>query len=82
MLRMHRMATELSSIDDLPFEALAQEAPKLRERLGRLRRSLARFFVGRERVIDLMMVAAVAQEPLLLVGPPGTAKSELVIKFK
>jgi MoxR-like ATPase len=82
MLRMHRMATELSSIDDLPFEALAQEAPKLRERLGRLRRSLARFFVGRERVIDLMMVAAVAQEPLLLVGDPGTAKSELVTKFR
>src|SRR5215467_2282176 len=29
-----------------------------------------------------MCVAAVAQEPLLLVGPPGTAKSELVVKFK
>src|SRR5262249_8629690 len=27
-------------------------------------------------------VAAVAQEPLLLVGPPGTAKSDLVLKFK
>ncbi len=29
-----------------------------------------------------MMVAAVAQEPLLLVGPPGTAKSDLVLKFR
>ena len=29
-----------------------------------------------------MCVAAVAQEPLLLVGPPGTAKSDLVLKFK
>ena len=29
-----------------------------------------------------MFVAAVAQEPLLLVGPPGTAKSDLVLKFK
>jgi MoxR-like ATPase len=28
------------------------------------------------------VVAAVAQEPLLLVGPPGTAKSDLVLKFK
>ncbi|MFO0931048.1 MAG: AAA family ATPase, partial [Gemmataceae bacterium] len=27
-------------------------------------------------------VAAIAQEPLLLVGPPGTAKSDLVLKFK
>ena len=29
-----------------------------------------------------MTVAAVAQEPLLLVGPPGTAKSDLVLKFR
>jgi MoxR-like ATPase len=29
-----------------------------------------------------MLVAAIAQEPLLLVGPPGTAKSDLVLKFK
>src|SRR3954451_5012525 len=29
-----------------------------------------------------MVVAATAQEPLLLVGPPGTAKSDLVLKFK
>src|SRR3954467_12554207 len=29
-----------------------------------------------------MLVAAVAQEPLLIVGPPGTAKSDLVLKFK
>ena len=27
-------------------------------------------------------MAAIAQEPLLLVGPPGTAKSDLVLKFK
>jgi MoxR-like ATPase len=29
-----------------------------------------------------MVVAAMAQEPLLLVGPPGTAKSDLILKFK
>ena len=29
-----------------------------------------------------MTISAVAQEPLLLVGPPGTAKSDLVLKFK
>src|SRR6266705_4580825 len=44
--------------------------------------SLGRFFVAKQPLIDLMTVAAVAQEPLLLVGPPGTAKSDLVIKFK
>src|SRR5262247_3731116 len=29
-----------------------------------------------------MVVASIAQEPLLLVGPPGTAKSDLVLKYK
>src|SRR5436305_12538274 len=32
--------------------------------------------------MSLLAVAAIAQEPLLLVGPPGTAKSDLVLKFK
>src|ERR1700726_4878299 len=45
-------------------------------------KSLGRFFVNKQDLIDLMLVAAVAQEPLLLVGPPGTAKSDLVLKFK
>jgi hypothetical protein len=70
----------------LPEEAtltdLQAEAEELRRRLNRFRTSLHRFFVKKEEIIDLMLVAAVAQEPLLLVGPPGTAKSDLVLKFK
>jgi MoxR-like ATPase len=61
---------------------LQAEAEELRRRLNRFRTSLHRFFVKKEEIIDLMLVAAVAQEPLLLVGPPGTAKSDLVLKFK
>lgn len=34
--------------------------------------------VGRETVADLMLLAAVAREHLLLIGPPGTAKSAIV----
>ncbi len=70
------------SVEDLDFATLEREAGGIRERLNRFRRALSRFFVGRERVIDLMTVAAIAQEPLLLVGDPGTAKSELVTKFR
>ena len=66
----------------LSFDELARQASGLRERINRFRVALGRFFVAKQPLIDLMCVAAVAQEPLLLVGPPGTAKSDLVIKFK
>ena len=68
--------------EEWKFEDLQDEAEELRKRLNRFRTSLGRFFVEKQDLIDLMLVAAVAQEPLLLVGPPGTAKSDLVLKFK
>src|SRR5438270_8461551 len=68
--------------DDLTLADLQEQADEVRTRLNRFRTSLGRFFVAKQDVIDLMTVAAVAQEPLLIVGPPGTAKSDLVLKFK
>lgn len=67
---------------ELPFEQLAAEAAAIRGRIDRFRAALGRWFVGKQALVDLMVVAAVAQEPILLVGPPGTAKSDLVLKFK
>ena len=64
------------------YEALAAEAESLRTKINHFRTALGRFFVAKQELIDLMVVAAVAQEPLLLVGPPGTAKSDMVLKFK
>jgi MoxR-like ATPase len=68
--------------EDLSLADLQAEAENLRKRINRFRESLGRFFVNKQEIIDLMCVAAVAQEPLLLIGPPGTAKSDLVVKFK
>jgi MoxR-like ATPase len=68
--------------EQLTLEQLQPEAEEIRARINRFRVSLGRFFVQKQPLIDLMCVAAVAQEPLLLVGPPGTAKSDLVLKFK
>jgi MoxR-like ATPase len=73
---------EADRVADIPFEKLAEEAPAVRERLNHFRTALGRFFVDKQNLIDLMVIAAVAQEPLLLVGPPGTAKSDLVVKFR
>jgi MoxR-like ATPase len=68
--------------EDYTLEQLQDEAETLRGRLNHFRKSLGRFFVEKQELIDLMLVAAIAGEPLLLVGPPGTAKSDLVLKFK
>ncbi len=38
-------------------------------------------FVGRDEVIELIALAAVAGEHLFLFGPPGTAKSALIRQF-
>src|SRR5713226_10371463 len=75
-------ATTKQPREDWTLEELQDEAEDLRGRINRFRKSLGRFFVKKQDLIDLMLVAAIAQEPLLLVGPPGTAKSDLVLKFK
>src|SRR5437868_14150921 len=76
------MVSRTVSADDLTLADLQEQADELRTRLNRFRTSLGRFFVAKQEVIDLMTVAAIAQEPLLIVGPPGTAKRDLVLKFK
>gem|GEM_PF-834199 len=38
-------------------------------------------FVAKDELIELLMTCAIAQEHLLIVGPPGTAKSELIKRF-
>src|SRR3954470_13387677 len=79
---MAKSDTPVLPREDWAFDELQAEAEELRTRLNRFRTSLSRFFVQKQGLIDLMLVAAVAQEPLLIVGPPGTAKSDLVLKFK
>ena len=73
---------EIDGVEQLDFETLAGRAHELRERINRFRVALGHYFVSRQPIIDLMTVCAVAQEPLLLVGVPGTAKSDLVTKFR
>ena len=52
-----------------------------RKRIDRFRLSLGRHIVDKQELIDLLIIGAIAQEPVLLVGPPGTAKSDLVLKL-
>jgi len=55
--------------------------PTVQDALMRLReaiRSATRHLVEREQLAELMVLGAVAQEHLLVVGPPGTGKSAVV----
>lgn len=53
----------------------------LHERLKATARELETRFLGRSEVIRCMLVSALAGEHVVLVGPPGTAKSALARTF-
>ena len=53
----------------------------LPSRLAQLARSLQDRFLGKDEVIRLLIVAAIAGEHAVLIGPPGTAKSALIRTF-
>ncbi|MEC9441218.1 MAG: AAA family ATPase [Myxococcota bacterium] len=67
--------------DLFDFEDIEPEVDNLRTRINNMRKDLHRYWVDKESLIDLMCVCTLSQEPLLLVGKPGTAKSDLVVKF-
>ena len=50
-------------------------------RLGQIARVLESSFLGRDETIRLLLIAVVAGEHAVLIGPPGTAKSALIRMF-
>jgi MoxR-like ATPase len=63
--------------------ALPKEVPEdtLPSRLARLAHALEQRFLGKSEVIRLLLVAVIAGEHAVLIGPPGTAKSALIRTF-
>ncbi len=58
-----------------------QQAAPLTSRLAMIAQSLESRFLGKEEVIRLLLIATVAGEHAVLIGPPGTAKSALIRTF-
>ena len=55
--------------------------PPIVQRLSQIAHQLESTFLGKSETVRLMLIAAVAGEHMLLVGPPGTAKSALIRMF-
>jgi MoxR-like ATPase len=53
----------------------------LKPQFDAIRRELEQRFLAKEEIIRLMMIAALAGEHMVLIGPPGTAKSALIRSF-
>lgn len=51
------------------------------DRLGRLAKELKRQLYRRDDAVDVLVLGAVCHEHVLLLGPPGTAKSDLLGRF-
>ncbi len=66
------MAIDLPSTDEINAA---------RERITSLHNRLCEFFLARDEMLKLMVTAVAAQEPMLFIGRPGTAKSLLVSVF-
>ncbi|MFN3197127.1 MAG: AAA family ATPase [Bradymonadia bacterium] len=63
------------------FDELDPQIDDIRERILTHGKRLGDYFVNRREEIELAVLCTAAQEPLLFVGAPGTAKSDLVVKF-
>lgn len=53
----------------------------LKPRFDAIRRELEQKFLAKEEIIRLMLIASIAGEHMVLIGPPGTAKSAVIRSF-
>ncbi len=89
----HEVVTDLDTFDTAEWRQKVQRLgpadvdeiqlcyPTALNRLKQLIDAVADLFEGKREILDLMCICAIAQEPMLIFGQPGTAKSELVAKF-
>lgn len=60
---------------------MSLQASQTIQRLQQVARTLEASFLGKSEVVRLMLIAAIAGEHMVLIGPPGTAKSAIIRMF-
>jgi MoxR-like ATPase len=65
----------------MPGAARPTEAAQLGTRFQEAARILNNAFLDKQEIIRLLIISAIAGEHMILVGPPGTAKSALIRTF-
>ena len=55
--------------------------PNISNELKSIARTLEEYFLGKQEVVRLLIISAVAGEHMVIVGPPGTAKSAMIRMF-
>lgn len=61
---------------------MSQQTPRLNERIQRLTQEISKGIYGKDRECRLAMLAALAGESIILLGPPGVAKSMIARRMK
>src|SRR5688572_18538978 len=62
-------------------EPVSVQASQTIQRMQQVARTLEASFLGKSEAVRLMLVAAIAGEHMVLIGPPGTAKSAVIRLF-
>jgi MoxR-like ATPase len=55
--------------------------PNISRELKTIAQTLEEYFLGKQEVVRLLIISAVAGEHMIIVGPPGTAKSAMIRMF-
>lgn len=51
------------------------------KKLNGVKQVIKQMFTGRDQAVDLLVLSTISQEHLLFVGPPGTAKTEIINRY-
>jgi MoxR-like ATPase len=55
--------------------------PNISRELKSIAQTLEEYFLGKQEVVRLLLISAVAGEHMVIIGPPGTAKSAMIRMF-